>query len=196
MIASTIERRETRENGRETRRRMLRAAAQLIAENGDPAVTISAVSEMAGITRRAAYHHFASRDELLAAVREDLNEQLFKSLEGRQDYLEPRHLLVALAEEDETVLKFHIFEMLNRGLQDNIIYQKICTSLKQQQKQGLIKPEIDIEMFALISMSAAFFGAVNAMSLAKTKTERHRIAQRFLKELERSIRQGSHQDPK
>jgi len=183
---------EGRENGRETRRRLLRAAAELVARDGVSAATVSAVAEMAGITRRAAYHHFASREALLESLRDSLNEQLMKSLRGVQEFGEPRELLVALAEQDDSVLRYHLFEMLNRGLGQSEIYANITAQLAKQQQRGAIKPEVDIEMFALISMSAAFFGATMAMTLARTKSERHAIAGRFSRELTRTIRTGSY----
>lgn len=184
-----------RENGRETRRRLLHAGSELVAHAGVSAVTISAVAEKAGITRRAAYHHFASREELLFELRKALNAQLLKSLRGVQDYGEPRELLVALAEQDDSALRFQVFELLNHGLGRSVLFKNISTQLAERQRAGLIKAEVDVEMFALISMSAAFLGAALAMTLAKTKKERHVIAERFSAELERTIRHGGYVSP-
>ncbi len=189
MIAAV---KKGRDNGRATRRRMLAAAADLIAQGGEPSVTISAVAERAGITRRAAYHHFVSREELLDALRGTLNEQLLKSLRGVQDFGEPRDLLVALAEEDSSALRFHVFEMLNHGLGKSQVFKDIRAALRKEQRGGDIKPNVDIDMFAVIATSAAFFAATMAMTLAKSQAERHVIAGRFSRELWRTFRPGSY----
>ncbi|PRX05267.1 UNVERIFIED_ORG: TetR family transcriptional regulator [Actinomadura viridilutea] len=51
--------------GRRSRSALLRAARELIEERGVEAVTMAAVAERAGVTRRAVYLHFRSRGELI-----------------------------------------------------------------------------------------------------------------------------------
>jgi len=182
--------RARRENGRETRRRMLRAASELMAESGVAAVTLSAAAERAGITRRAAYHHFAGREDLLFELRRSLNEKLLKSVQGDHEFGEPRDLLLAMAEQDDSALRFHVYEMLNHGLRRSALFKSVVSQLTATQKAGKIKPEVDIEMFAVVAVSAAFFGATVAMTLAKTPKERHTIAERFSKELRQTIQRG------
>jgi AcrR family transcriptional regulator len=57
-----------------TRAALLRATRELIEERGCEAVTMAAVAERAGVTRRAVYLHFASRPELVAALFEHVVE--------------------------------------------------------------------------------------------------------------------------
>ncbi|KRV51236.1 hypothetical protein AQ490_00205 [Wenjunlia vitaminophila] len=51
--------------GRRTRDALLAAARTLLEEQGFEALTMAAVAERAGITRRAVYQHFRSRSELV-----------------------------------------------------------------------------------------------------------------------------------
>ncbi|OLT11201.1 hypothetical protein BJF79_04785 [Actinomadura sp. CNU-125] len=53
---------------------MLKAARELIEQQGPAAATMAAVAERAGVSRRAVYLHFASRSDLLAALFDYLNE--------------------------------------------------------------------------------------------------------------------------
>lgn len=67
---------------RRTRAGLLDAARHLLEEDGFEALTMTAVAERAGVTRRAAYLHFGSRTELVS--------QLFDhvaSTEGLEDSL-------------------------------------------------------------------------------------------------------------
>lgn len=50
------------------RERLLDAARQLLAEGGYPATSISALARRAGVATGSVYNHFASKQELLAAV--------------------------------------------------------------------------------------------------------------------------------
>jgi AcrR family transcriptional regulator len=62
---------------------LLRAGREVIEQQGFPALTMAAVAERAGVTRRGAYLHFATRSELLAALYHDLGqtEELAQSLQ-------------------------------------------------------------------------------------------------------------------
>jgi AcrR family transcriptional regulator len=51
-----------------TAERLVTAAAELLDAGGDAAVTLRAVGSAIGVSHNAPYKHFASRDDLLAAV--------------------------------------------------------------------------------------------------------------------------------
>lgn len=58
----------TTARARRTRHALLDAAEAILEERGFPALTMGAVAQRAGITRRATYLHFASRTELVGAL--------------------------------------------------------------------------------------------------------------------------------
>lgn len=58
-----------------TGERLIEAAAELLDEGGEAAVTLRAVAKAVGVSHNAPYRHFADRSELLAGVAErDLRE--------------------------------------------------------------------------------------------------------------------------
>jgi AcrR family transcriptional regulator len=59
---------------RRTAAALLRAARELIEQDGFAALTMAAVAERAKVSRRAVYLHFATRTELLAALYRSLGE--------------------------------------------------------------------------------------------------------------------------
>ncbi len=64
-----------------TRDRIVSAAAKLFYSEGIRAVSVDAVAEKAGVTKRTLYYHFASKDDLIAAyldMRDHPNLALFK----------------------------------------------------------------------------------------------------------------------
>lgn len=54
--------------GRRTRTALLKATRQLLEDGGFEALTMAAVAERAGVSRRAVYLHFPSRGDLVAAL--------------------------------------------------------------------------------------------------------------------------------
>lgn len=72
--------------GDRTRRRLLDAAAALLARDGPAGVSLSGIAEAAGLQTGSIYFHFGSKDELVATV---LEEGLRESLRHLDDALEP-----------------------------------------------------------------------------------------------------------
>jgi AcrR family transcriptional regulator len=73
MLESIQEPRNAR--GRRTRTALLAAARALLEERGTESLTMAAVAERAGVSRRAVYLHFASRTELLTELFGYVSEQ-------------------------------------------------------------------------------------------------------------------------
>ncbi|THK37685.1 TetR/AcrR family transcriptional regulator [Ensifer sp. MPMI2T] len=68
-----------------TRDRIVSAAAKLFYAEGIRAVSVDAVAEAAGVTKRTLYYHFDSKDDLIAAYldgRDQPNLQLFQKWFG------------------------------------------------------------------------------------------------------------------
>ena len=64
-----------------TRERIISAASKLFYSEGIRAVSVDAVAEKAGLTKRTLYYHFRSKDDLIAAylaARDQPNLDLFK----------------------------------------------------------------------------------------------------------------------
>jgi AcrR family transcriptional regulator len=64
-----------------TRDRILQAAGKLFHRDGIRAVSVDAIAEKAGLTKRTLYYHFRSKDDLIAAhleARDQPNIALFK----------------------------------------------------------------------------------------------------------------------
>ncbi|MEK9627750.1 MAG: TetR/AcrR family transcriptional regulator [Nitrospinota bacterium] len=71
------------------REKLLQTAIKLFIKNGFHAVTVDAISEEAGITKRTLYYHFKSKEELiLAALRyrdERFRNDFMRAVEGRTE---------------------------------------------------------------------------------------------------------------
>ncbi|TXI06317.1 MAG: TetR/AcrR family transcriptional regulator [Rhizobium sp.] len=56
-----------KDNSLPTRERILQAAGKLFHRDGIRAVSVDAIAEKAGVTKRTLYYHFRSKDDLIAA---------------------------------------------------------------------------------------------------------------------------------
>lgn len=82
-------RRAARGGGAATRDRIVSAAAKLFYRKGIGAVSVDAVAEAAGVTKRTLYNHFRSKDDLAAAYLEARDQpnlaqfrEWFEAVEG------------------------------------------------------------------------------------------------------------------
>jgi TetR/AcrR family transcriptional repressor of nem operon len=76
------------EKGRATRRRILQAAARLVAERGVAAVSLEDVEREAGVGRSQLYHYFEDRDDLLRAVVDTTTDAVLGAQDGLLDELD------------------------------------------------------------------------------------------------------------
>lgn len=65
-----------------TRRRIVEAASKLFYGEGIRAVSVDAVAEKAGVTKRTLYYHFTSKDELVAAYLEARDQPNLRLMAG------------------------------------------------------------------------------------------------------------------
>jgi AcrR family transcriptional regulator len=67
-----------------TRKQLLDAAAEMFAERGAD-VSVAEIAERAGIGKGTVFRHFASKEDLIAAIVGDLLDDLAKAATDRQD---------------------------------------------------------------------------------------------------------------
>ena len=81
-------------DGNETRARIIKAASRLFYSVGIKAVSVDAVAEKAGITKKTLYYHFKSKDDLITeylAMRDKPNLAIFATwLSGAEGELPDR----------------------------------------------------------------------------------------------------------
>jgi AcrR family transcriptional regulator len=80
------------------REKLLQAAIKLFIKNGFHAVTVDAISDEAGITKKTLYNHFKSKEELiLAALRyrdERFRNDFMRMVEGKTEDPQDRLLVI------------------------------------------------------------------------------------------------------
>ncbi|MEV4612536.1 TetR/AcrR family transcriptional regulator [Kitasatospora sp. NPDC049258] len=75
------------DRSRATRRRLLEAAVECLAELGWNGSTVAVVAERAGVTRGAAQHHFPTREDLFTAAVEHVASERLAAVRAHSDRL-------------------------------------------------------------------------------------------------------------
>jgi AcrR family transcriptional regulator len=87
-VTAPLRTREPRQDrSRATREALLDATIELLSEVGWPGTTVVAVAARAGVSRGAAQHHFATRDELVRAAVERVSADLTDQMRASRDVL-------------------------------------------------------------------------------------------------------------
>jgi AcrR family transcriptional regulator len=88
-MAGTIVRAPQQDRSRVTRRRLLEAAVECLAEHGWSGSTVAVVAERAGVTRGAAQHHFPTREDLFTAAVEYVAAERLAAVQAHAETLPP-----------------------------------------------------------------------------------------------------------
>ncbi len=86
---AAAERAPKQDRSRATRRRLLEAAVECLAEHGWAGSTVAAVSLRAGVSRGAAQHHFPTREDLFTAAVEYVAEERIAAVRAAVAALPP-----------------------------------------------------------------------------------------------------------
>jgi AcrR family transcriptional regulator len=70
------------DRSRLTRKRLVEATIECLAEHGWPATTVGEVAARVGVSRGAAQHHFPTREDLITATLEHMFEQLTEEVQA------------------------------------------------------------------------------------------------------------------
>jgi AcrR family transcriptional regulator len=88
----------------DTRKRILNAAYELFYRQGFTRVSVDAIADRAGVTKRTVYYHFDSKDDVIAEVLEVQHLHLMRQFQDWVDAAsdEPSELIVSLFSNLET----------------------------------------------------------------------------------------------
>ena len=97
----------------DNRERLLAAARQVIAERGPEALSISEVARRSGLNRTTAHAHFATRADLVDAVKESFQRRTIEMLSANKPLEEWIDHLVEKLIEDPATYRFAIHDLLD-----------------------------------------------------------------------------------
>jgi TetR/AcrR family transcriptional regulator len=153
---------------------ILQAAIQLFSENGFDGVSMRSVALAAGVSKSNIYHHFQSKEALYLAIMHDSARRLsdlVENLAEGEGSFDQRLRVFAQAHirhlfENATTLRLFLREAFSgdeekgRMLVEQVvggIYQRLISIFREGQEAGLVRPELDPGLCALLIMGGDLF---------------------------------------
>lgn len=174
-----------------TRERLIEAAQSMMADGGEQAVSLVGAATMVGVSRSTAHHHFRTRADLVKAVREDPKRMAGRYTGGPLPKMTPDENVARVASLDTAVARTLAFEILEGRDGPGANFEQIRASLIQRQAEGLLRPNVDIEMGALHLLAWNIFPPAMISSMALPLEEEqhlmHRLGVDFVHALSRSF---------
>lgn len=182
--------RRQRADGRETYFALLDAALAIWSEEGIDHVTMSAVAKRAGKTRGIMYHHFAGRDDLIAALHSHLDDRLshlfdIAKVPGRNDFL----IVAGIMADSPDLMRSYLQRLLSRDPKQDSLMQTARDHYRVLAQLDWLQPGMNADHAAVISISM-WLASMLAVDLKESVAERRAEAMAFAETFKRVMDLG------
>lgn len=182
--------RRTRANGERTRHRLMVSAIALWSEHGQLGVTVSAVAEHAGTTRRTVYHHFATQEILLEEAQRFMFDQLTELARGNTSEIsDPYGFVARLAVDNPELIRSVLLGLLRDDPSQNPIFAGSCEFYRDAAAHGILREGVPPTHAAAITL-AMWFAAILCVSLEVDPARRRAQADSFASSYELLLKGG------
>lgn len=178
-----------------TREAILAAARTILAKDGQEALSLSKVAVLAKVNRGTAYQHFDTRENLIAATVQSVSDTIFREVFGdpetigerdvvKVDMVDVTERLTSFAMENPELSRIWLLQVLSTPdpTQDPF-WHEYAGSIGRFAETELAQPNIDVEVFSVISLVAAFLWPVWARSHSHSAEERKALSHRYAQEM-------------
>jgi AcrR family transcriptional regulator len=186
-----------------TREAILSAARTILAKDGQEALSLSKVAQLAEVNRGTAYQHFETREKLIAATLQSVSNKIYRDVFGdpetigerdveQVDIVEVTERLANFAMENPELGRIWLLQVLSApDPAEDPFWREYAGSIGRFALTELAEPHIDVEVFSVIALAANFLWPVWARSHSQTDDERKALAHRFAQEVVRLSMYGT-----
>jgi AcrR family transcriptional regulator len=186
-----------------TREAILKAAREVLAQDGKEGLSVAQVAQRAGVNRGTAYQHFKTREELIEATAVWVSEKIYHATFGDPEVAPDQAIehisvdgltyhLANFAMENPELGRIWLFELLSsRRPASDAFWRQYETNLALFAQTENAQPGIDTEVASVIMLASCFLWPVWARSHARTAKERQQMAGRFAREVLRMCLHGT-----
>jgi len=188
--ATPTPRRARRSDFQRTRRRILDAARDLMADRGPESLTVSAVAHAAEINRTTAYQHFRTRDELVGAVTEELIAEVAGYLESQRPIVEHIDAVASYFVEHPELARLAIHWLLSESPIPRAGIELMLAETRRLVEGGGSRANADPEMLGHLMMGVAVLWPLHARIEFEDADARRAATARLARELKRLLLYG------
>lgn len=177
-----------------THEALLIAARTLLARDGPDGVSLSAVAQLAGVSRGTAYQRFATRQTLVKAALDSVSSELFEAAfgdpeaaaqrpVGQVDILSLTTSLADFAIENPELCRIWFLQLLaSKDPDEDPFVHHYLASFRKLAKTDKMVPGIDSEIASLMLLAGNFLWPVWSKAHEKDDAERRALARRYVDE--------------
>lgn len=202
MAVSSKPARRNNTNPESTRREILQAALEVLAKDGPESLSVAEVARKAGVNRGTAYQHFPTREDLAHATASWVSEQMYQAFYGDFEALSeantvyPADLalerLSDFAMNNPELSRAWLFDVMStRGNVTDKFWKRYVEELGEFAQSGYGREDIDVEVFAFITLASALLWPIWVGAHAKNTRARDKMQRRFVDEMMRLVLFGS-----
>jgi AcrR family transcriptional regulator len=186
-----------------TREAILKAAREILAQDGKEGVSVARVAQRAGVNRGTAYQYFQTRDQLIKATATWVSDKLYRaafgnSVAGGEAAAEDvsvealTYRLAAFAMENPDLGRVWLFELLSSNqMSSDPFWRRYESNFERFAAADNARLGIDAEVAFVLTLAGCFLWPVRARSHTRTASERRQMAQRFAGEMLRMSLHGT-----
>jgi AcrR family transcriptional regulator len=198
-----VRRKRLARNPEATREAILAAARTILAKDGAEALSLSQVAILAGANRGTAYQHFETREKLIAATVQSVSDIMFREVFGDPETIGERDVkqvdMVGVSEsianfamDNPELGRIWLLQVLaSPDPTQDPFWREYAGSLSRFAQTELAEPNIDVEVFSVITLAATFLWPVWAQSHSHNKADRRALAHRLTQEMVRLCMYGT-----
>ena len=173
-----------------TRRRILDAARQLMADRGPESLTVSAVARAAELNRTTAYQHFRTRDELVAAVSDELVSEAVRVLADPRPLPERIDLLAHHFLDHPEFARLALHLVLTESPFPREAWDRAVAEVRRISEDPGGQQGVDPEMLLHVMMSVGILWPLHARSEFPDAAAARRATARLIREVKRLLLYG------
>ncbi len=186
-----------------TREAILVAARTMLAKDGQEALSLSKVAHLAQVNRGTAYQHFETREKLIAETLQSVSDIIFRAVFGdpetigerdveQVDMVDVTERLAAFAMDNPELGRIWLLQVLSApDPAEDPFWREYAGSIGRFASTDFAEPNIDVEVFSVITLAANFLWPVWARSHSQSDDERKALAHRFAQEMVRLSMYGT-----
>lgn len=186
-----------------TRADIIEAALTLLAKDGPEAISLSAVAVLAGVNRGTAYQHFETRENLVAASLAEVSQRMFRAVFGdpetigerdveKVDMIATTERMASFAMENTDLCRIWLLQLLaSPDPSADPFWREYVGSIGRFAQTPMAEPDIDVEVWSVISLVGNFLWPVWARAHSHSDAERGALKDRLTHEMLRLSLRGT-----
>lgn len=173
-----------------THQALIEASVRLISEKGVETLSVAGLARAVGMNRATVYYHFASREELLEAVRAWSSEQLTRGFADAESQSARIDFVARFVLDNPDLIKLWIEQFIAPGdIRDRYPkWDEFIAASRQTSPRDADGEEVDVEVYCTFLLAGTIIGPRVFRGSVRPDLSEEEVIDRFRAEQQRMLR--------